>query len=702
VRTHAPIRIALILALALGLVQSLVLAVPLAAQDEPAPAETVEVGSNFYRPDTTEIQVGETVEWTNVGGNHNVTFEDGSFSSGNFNSGSVQRTFDEAGTFAYFCSIHSSPGGTAQNGVVTVAQADGQPPVEEPTEPPADSPPVDEPVEEAPRASGESAPEQVSGDDPVETALAWSSLLADGSTGTVLLGTSGGFADSLASGTLQGSLDAPLLLTDTDALDPRVSAEIERLGATDVVILGGTSAISQDVEDELAATLTVTRAAGTNRIETAIAVAAEAAPDATSVIIARAFGEGSAAFADSLGAGAISAQTGTPVLLTDGAALDAGVAADLQARGVTEAVVAGGVAAISDQVVADLQALDIAVTRLSGLTRNSTAVALQGLADQTQPVTVVEGSGDLAWASGFAAAGFAPGGILLTNDAIVPGDTLRALFFSSTGAVCGPTLDAEICDRILAAAAVDVFDTDQDVLTAVMDDGQEVPPAQGAPDASGVTTVYKAGDAALCFGVELFNMSGPVTVSHVHNAPFGTAGAVTVGFELSPVDGTAFSLACATGIDAQVRDDLFANPEGSYINVHTELNPMGEVRGQLFTQRGERTATLTGASEVPGPGDPDAIGSLRLFQTGIADQFCYVLDQGGLTPAAVAAHIHDGDAQTAGPVVHGLQFGGPVNAACDRGVDPALVADVLANPAEYYVNVHNEPFPMGAIRGQLG
>ena len=41
-----------------------------------------------------------------------------------------------------------------------------------------------------------------------------------------------------------------------------------------------------------------------------------------------------------------------------------------------------------------------------------------------------------------------------------------------------------------------------------------------------------------------------------------------------------------------------------------------------------------------------------------------------------------------------------VSGGC-TSADPELVADIAANPSEYYVNVHNVPYPDGAIRGQL-
>ncbi len=86
---------------------------------------------------------------------------------------------------------------------------------------------------------------------------------------------------------------------------------------------------------------------------------------------------------------------------------------------------------------------------------------------------------------------------------------------------------------------------------------------------------------------------------------------------------------------------------------------------------------------------------------------CYVLTVDKIrTP--VAAHIHEGAAGTNGPVVANLAAPADGNAAdCltegEEGtfVGDQTVADILANPQDYYVNVHNEKFPSGAIRGQL-
>ena len=115
-----------------------------------------------------------------------------------------------------------------------------------------------------------------------------------------------------------------------------------------------------------------------------------------------------------------------------------------------------------------------------------------------------------------------------------------------------------------------------------------------------------------------------------------------------------------------------------------------------------RTANLTGAAEVPGPGDPDGWGSAKIQVNQSRNRVCWVLRVRDIGPAT-AAHIHVGGPDVAGPVVLGLTP--PTDgrsSGCANDVDPMLVRNLLRSPGDYYVNVHNAEYPGGAVRGQLG
>ncbi|WP_157156228.1 CHRD domain-containing protein [Diaminobutyricimonas sp. LJ205] len=109
---------------------------------------------------------------------------------------------------------------------------------------------------------------------------------------------------------------------------------------------------------------------------------------------------------------------------------------------------------------------------------------------------------------------------------------------------------------------------------------------------------------------------------------------------------------------------------------------------------------LTGAVEVPGPGDPNGRGFAFVRWDTDDGTVCYNVFVRRIAPAT-AAHIHIGDRNTAGPVVQGLEA--PTDGYSSGCVDNAALAAALdANPDNYYVNVHNADFPAGAVRGQLG
>lgn len=116
------------------------------------------------------------------------------------------------------------------------------------------------------------------------------------------------------------------------------------------------------------------------------------------------------------------------------------------------------------------------------------------------------------------------------------------------------------------------------------------------------------------------------------------------------------------------------------------------------------SATGTGANEVPaGSGEAGAsvTGSFQLTPSGA---LTYTVTVRGDAEPITAGHIHRGAAGANGAVVVPLDA-----AALNAGttattmIDPALAADILADPAGFYLNTHSASFapPTGNARGQL-
>jgi hypothetical protein len=112
------------------------------------------------------------------------------------------------------------------------------------------------------------------------------------------------------------------------------------------------------------------------------------------------------------------------------------------------------------------------------------------------------------------------------------------------------------------------------------------------------------------------------------------------------------------------------------------------------------SAVLTGAAEAPGPGDPDGSGTADLRVNPGLGQVCVELVVRDIV-AATASHIHKAPAGASGPVVVTLAPPSDGTSSGCYAVERALARDILQDPSQYYVNVHNSEYPAGALRGQL-
>lgn len=220
-----------------------------------------------------------------------------------------------------------------------------------------------------------------------ETAVqsSWLAFPSAGSAKAVVLATGENWPDALGGAALAGAVDAPVLLTKRDALPDVVRAEIDRLHAPKVYILGGEASVSATVSAAVDAIsgVSVQRIGGTDRWDTAARVAAETKLQLTKagrtldgVYIAR--GD---QFPDALAASPAAFVSGRPVLLTDPSDLPTTTADAIAALGVKHAWIIGGTSAVGTTATAEVSALCPTVERIAGTSRYDTALKLAAHAE---------------------------------------------------------------------------------------------------------------------------------------------------------------------------------------------------------------------------------------------------------------------------------------------------------------------------------
>jgi putative cell wall-binding protein len=169
---------------------------------------------------------------------------------------------------------------------------------------------------------------------------------------TAVITTGNAFPDAMVGAGAAIDAEGPLLLVPPDRLPDSVLAELQRLGVSDVVIVGGPAAVSGRIAAELAATgRTVTRLAGSNRYSSAAAVSSHVFHTADTVLVSVGTN-----FPDALAGAAVSGLAGGPLLLVEANTIPGAAASELARLAPDEVIVLGGPAAVSHWVGIQLAA----------------------------------------------------------------------------------------------------------------------------------------------------------------------------------------------------------------------------------------------------------------------------------------------------------------------------------------------------------
>ena len=206
----------------------------------------------------------------------------------------------------------------------------------------------------------------------IDTAVQASAAAFNDGSNTVVVVNENRFADGLtasyAAGIADDNAGAPILYVSQNSVPSQTSDEIKRLGAKNVIIVGGTAVVSDGVQASLDSFVdNVTRLSGRDRFETAARVATSGSNDVGTVFIAN--GD---ATADALAAGPIAYRSHNPIVLVQRDSVPGSAKAALDRLNEENRIVVGGKAVVSD----DGYTAANATARLSGSTRQGTAVEL--------------------------------------------------------------------------------------------------------------------------------------------------------------------------------------------------------------------------------------------------------------------------------------------------------------------------------------
>ncbi|RBP02470.1 S8 family serine peptidase [Rossellomorea aquimaris] len=190
---------------------------------------------------------------------------------------------------------------------------------------------------------------------------------------TVFLVNGGAIADGLTATPLASAHDAPILLTTKGTLPAETEAELKRLGTKNIVLIGGSGVISDEVKGALVKLgYNVSRIGGKDRYETSLFIAKQLdkSVDVTEAYIAYGRGE-----PDALSIAAQSGKVKQPIILSEKKSVPKATYEWLKSESLSNAHFIGGAAVLDSAIMKEMNSIttkNVEGNRISGLSRHDT------------------------------------------------------------------------------------------------------------------------------------------------------------------------------------------------------------------------------------------------------------------------------------------------------------------------------------------
>jgi hypothetical protein len=231
-----------------------------------------------------------------------------------------------------------------------------------------------------------------------------------------------------------------------------------------------------------------------------------------------------------------------------------------------------------------------------------------------------------------------------------------------------------------------------ETFSATIDGAQQTPAFAGEGKGLG-SFIYTANTNTLEINVLATKLTGAIKSIHLHRGAAGVAGPVVEDLTDFLKENTLNVKLNAGAYIADLRKGDI------YINIHTDANPLGEIRGQITKVNGLYFDSWITAGQSAATAS-NGIGLAQGFVSSDLNKLSYRFITDNLSGPITNAHFHDGKLGMNGGVSIDLDgfnsFSGQQN---DIAITPTTLQKYLEGGL--YLNLHTSTYPSGEIRGQV-